>query len=514
MTKLMEFFKAFNHSRYNLHYVFDKLPIATVITDNKGIIVYYNQAQSHLDGIEPSDALGKKETDIYTFHNFPDVHKICQTRGRPVLGFVWPYRTIYGKTVEAAYWLYPLFRNNIVIGSICFSQPTVSLKATKGSDLAIEWPNETPLNVVTSGLLGKNLDFQRAVDTALETASSPSPVLIAGETGSGKELFARFIHEKSHRAQAPFMAINCSAIPENLLEGILFGTVKGSFTGAVDRPGLLEEANGGTFFLDEMDSMPVSLQAKLLRVLQEMRSRRIGSAVEVELDLKIISSVSNSLANIFNSGSLRQDLFYRLAVIVIEIPPLRQRIDDLEILLNHFINKYNKQLGKRCCNFNEPVMRCFSKYNWPGNVRELENLVAGTINLAQNDEMLTFRHLPLHYQRNFSIASSYEKDAHTIPSPLPLGIDEVAPAELAGDLAAQFTAQWPDAKPAKQSDSEIPWLSANEFDKYRHPKDILAEALAKSGGNVAKAARTLGLSRQLLAYHMKKNNLKREDYSR
>jgi len=514
---LSDLMESFNHHRYNLKYVLDKLPIATAITDSQGILVYYNQAQSHMDGIAASEALGKKETDIYSFLNFPDVHQICQKRGRPIIGFVWPYRTKYGKTIDAAYWVFPLFRNNLVVGSLCFTQPVGTAKATGvkvDREPPIEWPEDTPISLVTTKLVGGNVDFQRAINAAHDTASSPSPVLIAGETGTGKELFARFIHESSNRADKQFMAINCSAIPESLLEGILFGTVKGGFTGAVDRPGLFEEANGGTLFLDEMDSMPLELQPKLLRALQEMRARRVGSSHEINLDLKVITSVSGSLAHALSGGRLRPDLFYRLAVIIIEVPPLRQRLDDLDALLNYFIRKYNQQIGKTCCNFSETLMNCFRKYNWPGNIRELEHLVAGVINLSQDDETLDYHHLPIHYQRMFD--NLFSQNGAFDSSDVSLG---AALEEPDADRSITFLAEML-AKSVETDTLEGPARSQDrpksrplgQIEKYRE-MDQMVEALVKSRGNVAEASRRLGLSRQLLAYRMKKFDLNREDYS-
>lgn len=517
MFDFSDLMDSFNHHRYNLKYVLDKLPIATAITDSRGTILYYNQAQSHMDGVDAAEALGQKETDIYNFLNFPDVHQICQKRGRPILGFVWPYRTKYGKTIDAAYWVFPLFRNNLVIGSLCFTQPVATARATGvkvEKQPPIEWPGETPISLVTRKLVGGNLDFQRAINTAQNTASSPSPVLIAGETGTGKELFARFIHESSSRVDKQFMAINCSAIPDSLLEGLLFGTVKGSFTGAVDRAGLFEEANGGTLFLDEMDSMPLELQPKLLRVLQEMRARRIGSSTEVELDLKIITSVGGSLAHALSGGRLRPDLFYRLAVIIIEIPPLRQRLDDLEALLNYFINKYNKQIGKQCCNFSETLMNYFRKYSWPGNIRELEHLVAGAINLSQGDETLDYHHLPIHYQRMFDNLSNQNGGIDADDISLGAALEEPdadrSVTFLAEVLSKAVQSEILD-EPAAGRNRNIEPKPLKRVGKYQEI-DQMVEALVKSRGNVAEASRRLGLSRQLLDYRMKKYGLKRDNY--
>lgn len=507
---MSDLLRSLTHYRYNLKFVLDKLPIATAITDNRGVLVYYNQAQSHMDGIEAAYALGKKETALYDFLNFPDVHQICQKRVRPILGFVWPYRTMHDKTINAAYWVFPLLRDNICIGSLCFTQPVATALATGVKVKAdkqppIQWPDETPIALPQVKLVGGNIDFQRIMNTAKNTAASPSSVLIAGETGTGKELFARYIHESSPRAGKQFMAINCSAIPESLLEGLLFGTVKGSFTGAVDRAGLFEEANGGTLFLDEMDSMPLELQPKLLRAIQEMRVRRVGSSQEIRLDLKIISSVGGSLANALNSGRLRPDLFYRLAVIVIEIPSLRQRLDDLDALLNYFINKYNKQVGKQCCNFSEALMAYFRKYSWPGNIRELEHLVAGAINLSENEETLDYRHLPIHYQRMFTQLSQGDSEHSTLGDIIPGAFME----EFQADEVISFIGQaLSDTNIAKGSLPDTP----SQETKFSNEKDRLCQALKECQGNVAEAARRLNLSRQGLAYKMKKYALNREDF--
>lgn len=505
----LDIMEALSHPRYNIQYIFDKLPLGTVVTDSNGVIVYYNQAQSQIDGLEPEFALGKTEPEIYDFLNFPDIAKICRTRGRPILGFMWLYRTILGKTINAAYWVYPLFREREVIGAICFTQPlAASLSETTQAQERhppIEWPQDTPIARENKKLLGGNLKFQQAVEITLSTAASPSPVLIAGETGTGKEMFARLVHESSPRRDKPFMAINCAAIPADLLEGLLFGTTRGGFTGATDRPGLFEEANGGVLYLDEIDSMPMELQPKLLRVLQEMRVRRIGSSVEKELDLKVISSVGTPVNQVLGANRLRRDLFYRLAVVVLELPALRDRLDDLDELANHFFNKYNHQLNKKCCKFSEALRARLLNYNWPGNVRELEHLVAGTINMAHpEDEVLDFRHLPLHYQRIFADPALALSPTDGVAADLDNGRPaEPGPALGPGPIhkaVAGTAAPRPNEKPSLKGR-----LGQNEI-------ALLVQALTRSRGNVAKAARELGLSRQLLAYKMTKYGLERRRF--
>jgi transcriptional regulator with PAS, ATPase and Fis domain len=206
-----------------------------------------------------------------------------------------------------------------------------------------------------------------------------SPVMLFGETGTGKELLAQSIHNRSSRSSGRYVAVNCAAIPENLLEGILFGTTRGAFTGAVDKPGLFEKAHGGTLLLDEINAMTMGLQAKLLRFLQERKIRRVGSLEERDVDLKIISSVNVNPHVAIAQQTLRADLFYRLAVIFIRIPPLRERLQDLPALISHFLSKSNALLNRQIAGLSEAVISRFEHYPWPGNVRELEHVIEGAL---------------------------------------------------------------------------------------------------------------------------------------
>ena len=205
-------------------------------------------------------------------------------------------------------------------------------------------------------------------------------MLIYGETGTGKELFAQSIHYEGIRKDGPFIAQNCAAIPETLLEGILFGTEKGGFTGAIQRKGIFEQANGGTLLLDEINSMSNELQAKLLRVLQEGYIRRIGGVKDIPIDVKIIATTNEEPLESIKNGTLRKDLYYRLNVIYINIPPLRERKEDILVLSNHFIDKYNFILGKNIHGIEDEVLQCFYRHSWLGNVRELENAIEAAMN--------------------------------------------------------------------------------------------------------------------------------------
>ncbi len=219
-------------------------------------------------------------------------------------------------------------------------------------------------------------------------AATDSTVLIEGESGTGKELVARAIHQASPRRDKPFVSINCSAFPETLLESELFGYVKGAFTGAdSNKKGLFEVADRGTLFLDEIGEMTPQIQVKLLRVLQEKKFRRLGSTEEIPIDVRIVAATNRDLKQALESGGFREDLYYRLAVIPIRVPPLRERREDLPLLVNHFLQKYSQKLGKGITRVSDEAFRYIETYDWPGNVRELENVIERAVTLEITSEV-------------------------------------------------------------------------------------------------------------------------------
>ena len=226
------------------------------------------------------------------------------------------------------------------------------------------------------GMNGRSREMQKIFATIKKIADTPANILILGESGTGKELVARAIHENSSRSQMPFMAINSGGIPENLLESELFGYMKGSFTGAyADRPGLFEMAKGGTIFLDEIGELPPVLQVKVLRVVQEKTFRRIGGAEDIKVDVRIISATNQNLSERVKRGDFREDLYFRLNVIPIQMPPLRERKEDISLLTKHFIEKYAREFGKEVRMISVYAMELLMEYAFPGNIRELENII-------------------------------------------------------------------------------------------------------------------------------------------
>jgi two-component system, NtrC family, response regulator AtoC len=227
------------------------------------------------------------------------------------------------------------------------------------------------------------------------TQSGSSTILLEGETGVGKELVAREIHDLSSRRDGPFVEINCSAIPETLLEGELFGSEKGAYTDSKGRKrGMMEQANGGTLFLDEIGEMAANLQSRLLRALEQRRFRRLGGEVDVAVDIRVVAATNRDLRSMVDQGKFREDLYFRLAVIRVPVPPLRDRTGDLQSLIDHFVEHFNHEFGKRVKGPNEEALGLMLAYRWPGNVRELKNVIERAI-LLESDEWILPEHLPL-----------------------------------------------------------------------------------------------------------------------
>ncbi|MBU0672561.1 MAG: sigma-54 dependent transcriptional regulator [Candidatus Margulisbacteria bacterium] len=238
-------------------------------------------------------------------------------------------------------------------------------------------------------LLGKTAEMKKIFETIDTVAKGDSRVLITGESGTGKELVARAVHNKSKRANKPFVAINCAALPENLLESELFGYERGAFTNALERKlGKFELADGGTIFLDEIGCMPASMQAKLLRVVQEKTIDRVGGTAPINIDVRILSASNIDFPSAIKEKTFREDLYYRLNVIPIHLPPLRERREDIPLFLSYFLNQYNKELNKNITGFEKEAVTLLKSYDWPGNVRELQNIIERLVTLSSQN-MLT-----------------------------------------------------------------------------------------------------------------------------
>ncbi len=275
-------------------------------------------------------------------------------------------------------------------------------------------------------VIGKSKKIKQIYSMIEKIAGTDSTILVTGESGTGKELAARAIHSLSPREENRFVSINCGALPENLLESELFGHVEGAFTGAVaDKVGLFEVAQRGTLFLDEVGEMAPWTQVKLLRTLQDKKIRRVGGTEEAAIDVRIIAATNQDLKKKISEGKFREDLFYRLNVISFEMPPLRERKEDVPLFVNHFLKKYSMEIGKSMKRITPDVMKLFESYPWPGNIRELENVIERTVAIEDRetitldslpDELLTARkreETDLLFQKNFCLTSFLDEAAQS-----------------------------------------------------------------------------------------------------
>lgn len=317
------------------------------------------------------------------------------------------------------------------------------------------------------GILGKSIAMQQLCSMLQKIAASSSSVLVQGESGTGKELAARAIHENSTRKNKKFVAVNCAAIPETLMEAELFGHKKGSFTGAVaDRGGLFEEADGGTLFLDEIGELPLGLQSKLLRVLQEKEFRRIGESIIRKTDIRLLTATNRNLEEQVKNGAFREDLYYRINVVQITMPPLRERADDIPLLVEHFFHRLGGTAGN-ASHITSGALKRLMNYSFPGNIRELENIVERALILDKS--CISEQTLPQNLLKQLPIYSLTEDMA--IP-------DEGLPLEsLLEELEKKY----------------------------------LVKALEKTGGAKKKAAELLGMTFRSFRYRLEKFGLDRED---
>ena len=309
------------------------------------------------------------------------------------------------------------------------------------------------------GIVGSSGKMREAIEIMKKVSSTSATILIGGESGTGKELAARAIHYNSPRRTKPFTAVNCAAIPENLIESEIFGYEPGAFTGATSRSvGLFESTNGGTIFLDEVGDLPAVMQSKILRVLQNKEIRRIGGRENIKVDVRVISATNKDLEEEITKKNFREDLYYRLKVITIELPPLRERKGDIPELVDFFISKYNQEFGKRIKGIEENVMKALTEYHWPGNIRQLESAIEKALLMSESP---------------FINMKDIKSELRT---------------SRASDI---FDFDFPDDG-----------INFEEFEK-----ELLKKAMIKSHGVAAKAAKLLGVSYKTFIYRWEKFNL-------
>jgi len=460
--------------------VLNGLNESVILFDAEGRIYLLNDAAVELDSIVTSDVLGKHVTEIYQAEDgqYLKVPQVLEEK-QAALNFRQRYTTCFGKKVDIVANVLPIVQHSQMLGAFNVMEDWSATNELHKQiidlqDKLLEKPKY--LNSKENQTLSAKYHFgdiihishemNKMVSRCKQVAQSDSSVMIYGETGTGKELLAQSIHNASKRSKGPFLAINCAAIPENLLEGLLFGTEAGAYTGAESRAGLFEQANGGTLLLDEINSMSIILQAKLLRVLQDGMVRRVGGISEKHVDVRVLSNINIPPYQAVEENVIRQDLFYRLGVINITIPPLREHKEDIPLLSKNFIHRFNKKLERNIRNIDQTTLSYFNNYDWPGNIRELEHAIESAMNILPNDQsLITSEYIPEHI-------------IHSAASVLPQKEQKVE--EVGGSLNNT--------------------LKNIEFQMFRN-------ALLANNGNISRTARELGISRQTLQYRIKRSGI-------
>lgn len=368
---------------------------ALMILNKEGVIEYSTMCNLETNTLENEGFVGYNILEVYpTLTKETSSHFRVMNSGKPIYNDKQILVDMNQHKIDIISTTYPLEYNNEIIGTISatilisnnnkpinriYKQPTYQLPSNELYTLK-DIITDDPVLIEIKGKIEK-------------ISKGFSHVLIHGDTGTGKELVAQAIHSHSLRCKGPFISQNCSAIPTSLLEGILFGTMKGSYTGAENRKGIFELANNGTLFLDEIKSMDISIQAKILKAIEEKKIRRIGDEKETKFDVRVVSAMNEDPFKAIEAGQLRRDLYFRLAVVQIKLPPLKERKNDILLLTDFFIQRYNEKMNKNILGASDIVKNTFYNYEWSGNIRELKNTIEYAFNLIEGN-MITLNDIP------------------------------------------------------------------------------------------------------------------------
>ena len=385
------------------------------VEDDTDSIIFYNKETEIMENRSISDILGKKTDDVFPYTHAglgknADVNwDEWKKKKEPLFNLRYSIHMKDGVDILCLVDIYPFYYNDTYAGAFLLGTTPKLLKESQQNaeqrmgqlfpSLKIKRARRS-VDYHLDDIIGESKEIKSLIGMAKRISLRDSTVMLIGETGTGKELFAQGIHYCGPYNQEPFVSVNCAAIPESLLESELFGTVKGAFTGATDAVGLFEYAENGTIFLDEINSMPLSLQAKLLRVVEEKKVRRVGSRKEIPINCRIITATNT---NLFQAGrEFRPDLLFRLAVVSLSIPPLRERRGDIILLAEHFLQKFNRRFSTSIQKMDESLQHILINYSWPGNVRELENLIEYAMNFVNDNETtLKLEHFPPNFHYKF-----------------------------------------------------------------------------------------------------------------
>jgi formate hydrogenlyase transcriptional activator len=456
-----------------LRRITDLIPQAIVVQDSSGAPIYANQATLDYTGLTAEDVIAPLFRERI-FHA-DDLERLREER-KTALGRGAPFeieQRARGKDGQYRWFLvrYNPFRNDQGQVTRWYATGTDiddrvrAEERTRNENLALR--EQIDRDSMFEDIVGSSDALRKVLGQIAKLASSDSTVLILGETGTGKELIARSIHKRSNRADRAFIGVNCAAIPQSLIASELFGHEKGAFTGATQRRlGRFEAANGGTIFLDEVGDLPPEIQVALLRVLQEREIERVGSNKAIPIDVRVIAATHRDLNTLVAEGKFREDLLYRLNVVPIEVPPLRERVADIPLLVEYFIDRFSKKAGKKFGMIDKKSLRLLQAYGWPGNIRELQNVIERAIILCDGetfcvDETWLRRELPVARSRPSTLNRALARQEKEMI--------EAALAESDGQVSGPSGAAAKLGLPARTLDSKIKRFKINKY-RYKMPR--------------------------------------------
>lgn len=416
-------------------------------------------------------ALGKNLLEVFPGQNFQSSALLAALKTDGVIyrqqEIAWNH---LGKKSVTNNLTIPIVCRGQFVGSVQLSRDVTNMGRSGRAAPRISSAS-TGARYTVEDIVGQSPEIQEVRRLIQRIANSSSSVLVYGETGTGKELVVSSIHNASYRKDKTFMPINCAALPESILESLLFGTHRGAFTGAEDRAGLIEECSGGTIYLDEINSMPLKLQSKLLRVLDTKTVMPLGATKPKDVDIRIVASVNRSPEQLMQNKEMLPDLFFRLNAIHIRVPPLRSRPEDIELLVHHFLDSYNRQLGKQNHGISPEAMALLKTYSWPGNVRELEHTIEAALNLTDGSQELQVADIPAYF---FSLSGAAESVASSAAGTDASGAPNIPLREAVAD----------------------------------YERGLIRQALQEAKGNIDRAAALLQIPRTTLYSRMSKLGLR------
>lgn len=452
------------------------------IMDDKGIVCYFQSYRDEYVPFASKDIVGKHFSEAFPEIRDEESTVLKALRGEVSYNYVAHYKDKNGEDADTLECVYPIKLREQIIGAACIARSlkkgerAIQLKPLKLRDEEAD----------IERIIGHSAAIQYLKMQIRELAHTDTNVMIYGETGSGKELVARALHYSGEKSNAPFFSQNCAAIPEALLESLFFGTVKGVYTGAENRAGILEQADGGTLFLDEINSLAMSVQAKLLKALEEKQFRPLGAAKEKKADFRVIAATNEEPFGCIKNGKLREDLFFRIGTVILEIPPLRERKEDIPDLIQHFISENNAQKEAKITDISDDALEVLMAYEWPGNVRELRNVLESSMIFAR-DGIIRKINLPVYLLRSLGITA--DEKSRT------------------GNAILSEKNSFAETEKAKFHQTNLP---AEDTVLNKSLDEIEAEVIRlhlNVTNNHTQIAKRLGISRQTLNAKIKKYNL-------